>query len=141
MRSIFVLLFLIGISSFSVCQDQKAWTLYKSIQGVNISYQETNCSTASAPAQIAYIIKVENTTGQSLSVSWDLAIWYNYERLSHDISDGENHYTLDLNPNQTLIGDCATPFGALYIFKDFITYVSPTKLTKFEFENLQVAIK
>jgi hypothetical protein len=141
MRSIFVLLFLLGINSISIGQDQKDWTLYKSIQGVNISYQETNCTTDSAPAQIAYIIKVENTTGQSLSVSWDLAVWYNYERLSHDISDGENHYTLDLNPNQTLIGDCTAPFGALYIFKDFITYVSPTKLTKFEFENLQVAIK
>ena len=141
MRSIFVLLFSLGISSSSIGQEQKDWTLYKSIQGVNISYQETNCTTDSAPAQIAYIIKVENTTSQSLSVSWDLAVWYNYERLSHDISDGENHYTLDLNPNQTLIGDCTTPFGALYIFKDFITYVSPTKLTKFEFENLQVAIK
>jgi hypothetical protein len=141
MRSIYLLLSLLAISSFSISQDQKDWTLYKSIQGVNISYLETSCSTENAPAQIAYIIKIENTTEQSLSVSWDLAVWYNYERLSHDISDGENHYTLGLNPNQTLLGDCATPFGALYIFKDFITYVSPTKLTKFEFENLQVTIK
>lgn len=141
MRSIIVIFLLLGISSFSFSQDQKEWTLYKSIQGVNISFQETNCSSNEAPSQVAYIIKIENTTDLTLSVSWDLVVWYNYEKLSHDVSDGENHYTVDLSPNQTVTGECSTPFGALYIFKDFITYVSPTKLTKFEFENLQVAIK
>ncbi|MBK9591517.1 MAG: hypothetical protein IPO32_08410 [Crocinitomicaceae bacterium] len=141
MRSIIVLLYLFGINSFSIGQAQKEWTLYKSIQGVNVSFQEMSCSTNDAPAQVAYIIKFENTTNQSLTISWDLAVWYNNEKLSHDVSEGENHYVIDLLPNQTVLGDCSTPFGALYIFKDFITYVSPTKLTKFEFENLQVAIK
>lgn len=141
MRSIFLLLSILLTTLPAVAQDQREWTLYKEIEGVSIYFQETNCTTNDAPAQVAYIVKVVNTTGRSLSVSWDLAVWYNYVRQSEHISDGENHYTVDLAPNQTLVGDCNTPYGALYIFKDFITYVSPTKLTKFEFENIQVAQK
>ena len=46
--------------------------------------------------------------------------------------------SVKLSGNQTIEGNCETPYGPLYIFKDFITYVSPTKLTRFELENLTV---
>lgn len=139
MRSILTLLFIITTTTSVFSQEQKEWTLYSSVNGVDIYFQETNCTTDAAPAQVAYIIKLVNTSQSNVRISWNLAVWYNNEKLTANVSEGENHYELDLTANQTLIGDCNTPFGALYIFKDFITYVSPTKLTRFELENITVA--
>ena len=118
--------------------DNQSWKLYTSIEGIEIYTMETDCRTDDIPAQKAIILKLVNTTGQNLRIEWDLSVWYNYEKLIHDVKDGENHYSIDLNPNQSTQGSCETPYGALYIFKDFITYVSPTKLTNFALENLRI---
>lgn len=141
MRSLFFFLFFFFINHSLIAQNEAEWTLYKSVDGVEIYYHQVDCAALNIPSQVAYILKVVNTTSNSVQVSWDLAVWYNYERLTQNIKEGENHYILDLNPNESLVGDCEVPYGALYVFKDFITYVSPTKLTRFELENLQVAKK
>ncbi|MBI3133201.1 MAG: hypothetical protein HYZ14_00855 [Bacteroidetes bacterium] len=120
-------------------QQTNTWNLYSSVEGVEIYYQEVSCTTDQAPAQVAYILKVVNTTGSACRVSWDMEIWYNNEKLAHDVADGENHMTVDLEAKGQVAGTCDAPYGALYIFKDFITYVSPTKLTRFELENIRIA--
>lgn len=119
-------------------QSEENWTLYTSSNGVDVHYLEVDCTTDQAPAQTAYLIRITNRNSQDVTVEWDLAVWYNYEKLTHDVADGENHQTISLSENQIVMGDCNTPYGALYIFKDFITYVSPTKLTRFELENFTV---
>lgn len=139
MRTIILFLFAFSTSLSGQTQEQREWILYKSIEGIEIYFQETDCRTNDAPAQVAYIIKVVNTTGQNLNISWNLIVWYNNERLEKNVADDENHYKVRVDANQTVIGDCTVPYGALYIFKDFITYDSKTKLTRFELENIQIA--
>jgi len=120
-------------------QDEtQTWKLYKSIDGVEIYTMESDCRTDNAPAQKGIIIKVVNTTGDKLKVEWDLSVWYNNEKQVRNVKDGENHYSVQLDPNQITQGSCEVPYGALYIFKDFITYVSPTKLTDFSLDNIRI---
>lgn len=136
MRISILALFILLVNS-SISQNSE-WTIYKSLNGVDVLYKQVDCVTDQAPSQIAYIVKLENKTNNEVVVSWDLSVWYNNEKLSHDVADGENHYSVKVSANQSIEGNCDTPYGPLYIFKDFITYVSPTKLTRFELENLTV---
>jgi len=136
MRISILALFILLVNS-SISQNSE-WTIYKSLNGVDVLYKQVDCVTDQAPSQIAYIVKLENKTNNEVVVSWDLSVWYNNEKLSHDVADGENHYSVKVSANQSIEGNCDTPYGPLYIFKDFITYVSPTKLTRFELENLAV---
>lgn len=134
---LYILALFIVLANSAISQNSE-WTTYKSINGINVLYKQVDCVTDQAPSQIAYLIKLENKTSNEVVVSWDLSVWYNNEKLTHDVADGENHYSVKLSGNQTIEGNCETPYGPLYIFKDFITYVSPTKLTRFELENLTV---
>ncbi len=125
------------LTGFAQLND-KNWILYQSIDGIEIYTQEIDCQSENVPAQKAIIVKVVNTTQSAVKVEWDLTVWYNNEKLVQNVKQGENHYTVDLSSNQTKQGNCDEPNGALYIFKDFITYVSPTKLTRFELENIRI---
>lgn len=131
--SVFIFL---GISAVS--QDNQDWILYQSIGGVNVYYQEVNCNAKDIPSQVAYILKVENTNQGAVRVTWETVVWYNYEKQVTGVSEGENVFAFNLQGNASEVGSCEVPFGGLYIFKDFITYVSPTKLTKFELTNIKV---
>lgn len=124
-----------SISTFSQEAD---WKIYISQNGVNIYTKEIDCFAKNIPDQIAIIIKVENTTGDRIQLEWDRAIWYNDILATDNTTDGENHMILEVNGNSFVEGSCDTPRGPLYIYKDFITYQTDTKLTKFELHNLQV---
>ena len=122
-------------------QETNDWSVYAKINGVEVSYMQVDCSAKDIPSQVAYIIKITNSSNTAVTVSWDLVVWYNNEKQEHNVKEGENHHEISLSAGESIQGDCEQPFGALYVFKDFITYVSPTKLTRFELENLKVEIR
>ena len=126
------------ITTVSLSQNENNWELYNQTQGVQIYSQEVNCFAKNIPDQIAVLLKVVNTTGHRIRIEWDIAIWYNDIEVVNNISDGENHYSIELDANGLIIGDCEIPYGALYIYKDFITYKTDTKLSKFELQNITV---
>lgn len=126
---------LLGSSVFS--QDTE-WKLYSSVDGVEIYTMESDCYAKNIPDQKAIIIKVVNTTGQNVAVEWDKVIWYNDELVTKNVSDGENHMKVEVAKNSSEEGNCEVPYGALYIYKDFITYKTDTKLSKFELQNIKV---
>lgn len=140
MRLILTLAFSFLGLSFLFAQ-QETWTLYQTVDGVSIYYKQSDCRTDGAPEHTAYIIKVVNTTNSPCQVSWDLSVWYNDEKVERNVKDGENHMVIDLPAKGEVQGDCQNPSGSLYVFKDFITYQSPTKLTRFELENITVVKK
>ena len=114
------------------------WTLYSSVDGVEIYTTESDCYAKNIPDQKAIIIKLVNTTGQDLKVEWDRAIWYNDKLVTQNVADGENHMTVKVDANSVKEGSCEIPRGALYLYKDFITYDTDTKLTRFELQNIKV---
>lgn len=138
MKSILGLIFAFTLTNAAFAQSTD-WTLYASVDGIEIYSIETDCFAKNIPDQKAVIIKVVNTTGENLKVEWDTEIWYNGDHLEHNTSDGENHYSVELEKNGTQEGSCDTPHGALYIYKDFITYEAKSKLTKFELQNIKVS--
>jgi hypothetical protein len=127
--------FLFTISSFG--QDAN-WKLYSSIDGIEIYTTDSDCYAANIPDQKAIIIKVVNTTNDDLTVEWDKYIWYNDKLVTDNVSDNENHFTIDVKKNSSQEGSCDIPRGPFYIYKDFITYKTDTKLSKFELQNITV---
>lgn len=124
--------YLVGFS------QNEGWKLYTSQNGVNIYTKELDCYAKNIPDQKAIIIKVENTNDESLQLEWDRAIWYNEKLITDNISNGEEHMKVRVDGNSTIEGSCDKPNGPLYLYKDFITYQTDTKLTKFELQNIQV---
>lgn len=114
------------------------WTSLHSIDGVEIFQKELECRVQNIPNQIAHLLKVINNSNSTVRVEWDLAIWYNDELVSHNLSDGENHYSVELAPGESVEGTCEVPSGPLYIYKDFIDLKTSTKLTRFELQNLKI---
>jgi len=138
MNRIFLVLLSFSITAVSFSQSED-WALYKSVEGVEIYTQEVECLENKLPDQTAFILKVVNTTNKNLQIEWDLAIWYNGKLVTGTEPIEENHHLVTIEKNQTVIGDCATPRGPLYIIKGFKAASSKTKLTKFEFQNIQVS--
>jgi len=137
MRQLFFFLLSISVSTYSWSQNSE-WTLYQNVDGVNIYTKNVDCNAKNIPDQKAVLIKVENTLNQECTIEWDEVIWYNGVQHTLNLSDGENHSVVELGKKEAQTGDCETPRGALYIFSDFITYDSDTKLTKFELQNIKV---
>ncbi|MBD3637482.1 MAG: hypothetical protein HUJ25_09030 [Crocinitomicaceae bacterium] len=132
---VFLCAFLLSLSTLG---QETEWQLYASVDGVDIYTKETDCNARNIPAQKAIIIKIVNTTDENLIVEWDRAIWYNGELVTENISDDENHIIVEIDKNSTQEGTCEVPRGALYLYKDFITYDTDTKLTNFELQNLTI---
>lgn len=137
MKSVFALICLSLITSMSFGQEGE-WTLYSTVDGVEVYTMEADCFATNIPNQKAVIVKVVNTTAQDITVEWDKAIWYNDEPVNANSTDDEMHYTVNVKQNSTQEGSCDTPRGPFYIYKDFITYQTETKLTKFELQNITV---
>lgn len=120
--------------------NAQQWTEYAEVDGVKIFESEIECRENNIPPQLAVIFKVVNTTNKQITIEWDLQIWYNDVAHEND-SDAENHMSITLEPNQSIEGDCLTPSGALYIYKDFLVYKAKQKLTQFELQNITVSLQ
>ena len=126
------------ITTHTIYSQETGWTLYKKIEGINIYTSEVDCYAKNIPNQKAIIIKVENTTDKPIQIEWDRAIWYNDNLVTENIGDGENHMIINVPENSSMEGSCDKPRGPLYLYRDFITYQTDTKLTYFELQNIQV---
>ena len=108
--------------------------------GVNIYQKEADCIFNNAPDQKIYILKVENTNSTDVTVEWDLKVWYNDKCNNCDQDYNEHHHVIQVAANSSVEGKCELPKNSLEIFKDFLSYKAPTKLTKYELKNLQVTV-
>jgi len=129
--------FTLFLTASSFGQDSD-WKLYSVVDGIEIYTIESDCYATNIPDQKAVIIKVVNTTNNDLTVEWDKAIWYNDQLATENTADEENHYLVKVKKNSSKEGSCEIPRGPFYIYKDFITYKTETKLTKFELQNIKV---
>ena len=137
MKRVFVLCFSI-LMSVSLWAQEGNWELYTSVEGVEIYTQEVECLDNKLPDQVAYLVKVVNTTNKNLNIEWDIAIWYNGKN-GTGTPNPENHHLVSVEKNSSMEGDCSLPRGALYIIKEFKAASSTTRLTKFEFQNIQIS--
>jgi hypothetical protein len=125
--------------SASIWGQTEEWELNQTLNGVEIYTQEVACSDNNLPDQIAYLVKLVNTTNKNVKIEWDLAIWYNGKSVTGSQPSPENHHEVVVEKNTSKEGDCVLPRGALYIIKEFKAASSTTRLTKFEFQNIEVS--
>ena len=138
MKRFLGLIFALIITGTAFSQESE-WELYSAVDGIEIYTKHVDCYAKNIPDQKAVIIKVVNTTNNKVKVEWDQVIWYNDQKVTKHVSQGENHFIVEIEKNATQEGSCEVPYGPFYIYEDFITYKAPSKLTKFELQNIKVS--
>jgi len=127
---------MISISFTSFTQND--WTLYKSVNGVNIFSKNTDCYPKNGMAQTAVLFRFENTTSNNIYIDWDVRIWYNGEESTKNVSNTERHYRLNLSPKQRIESDTQLSNNKLFLYQKFLNFEKSATLTRFELENITV---
>ena len=142
MKKLFI--FLLGIvllgsatilnSSFT---NTTNWTLYTQSQGVQIYYKVADCDDASNGLyQKFLILKLVNTTGFDLDISWKKDLWYDDVCTTCNDQSKEHKTKIILKANSTIEGNCNNK--KLSIFSEFKNHSNVSKLTKFELNKLVI---
>ncbi len=137
---------LFGNSLFSQNNSEEfsSWKLYKEISGLQIFSKEIGCHDNQNGIHEQYIVfQFVNSTSETISVSWQKELWYNEKCTTCDKpSNTENTFQLVLAPGETYEGNCdKSSSPGLKIFSHFLNTVKGSKLTKFEFKNMEVTFK
>lgn len=136
MKKLIFPLLLCFFSIVSIAQSN--WSLYKSVDGVNIYTKESDCYPQNIPSQKVILIKIENTLNLNISISWKLRVWYDNKESELDPNDTERIITFNLSANQSIEGDCSLSQHNLYLYKQFLEFKNAGVLTKFMFENITI---
>ena len=139
MNKVLSLILLVFISTISFAQ--KEWTIYKSINGVNIYTKDANCffKDGSNMNQNVILFKLENTNNKEITIEWDLRVWYNDKEAINNVASGENHIKFTIRANSILQGDCSLKVRNLYLYKKYLDFEKSQEMTKFVLENLRTS--
>jgi len=134
-----LLLFTLLVSAFIESKAQ-GWTNYYSSREVDINYQSEDChDIANGVHKKIVLLQFVNLTNKKLSVSFNKQMWYNGKCTGCD-NPPEQHFTVILNPQQTLTGSCADKRNkSLYVVDRMLNRTNTTALTKFELSNIQIS--
>ncbi|MFO8086626.1 MAG: hypothetical protein R6T91_02305 [Bacteroidales bacterium] len=134
-----VMLFALLVPVLSFGQETE-WTLHQEKNGVMIYQMDKDWVDPSEGInQEMTLLKVVNTTEQTLTIEWYDVRWYNDQCVNcQHYEDPEYKHSLTLSPGESLEGKCSfeSPNG-LSLFKKFNERESKT-LTKFELRELSV---
>ena len=125
-------------------EDFTSWKLYKEISGLQIFSKEIGCHDVQNGIHEQYVVfQFINTTSETMSVIWQKELWYDDKCISCDKpSNSENTFRIELAPGESKEGNCDnTSSSGLKIFNHFINTSKGSKLTKFEFKNMEVSFK
>lgn len=141
---VILLTFLIALTSItsafkiSLNSATEKWTLYKSIDGVNIYSKATTCF-AYGVNNTYLLFKYENTTNERKELSWRLDIWFGENCRSCNLpSPNEYEFSLYLNPKETKEGNCKYLDDKRFMIYKASENAKLQPLAKFEFSNLTV---
>ena len=117
---------------------QGAWQNHFRSEKIEINYRSEEChDPANGIHKKLVMLQFVNLTGNALSVSFDKKMWYGTRCIGCDNS-AEQHFTLTLNPGETITGTCADKRNkALYIV-DKVPGAQSAPLTRFELANVTV---
>lgn len=129
---------LLAILSFIVFQTNvSGWQTYKTLPQVDIMYKMEQCHDEVNGMHREYaILKFVNKTNNKLKLTWNLE---RYEGTScSTCGKDEYNYSLELNPNETIEGNCVTQDRLTTVFVKHLDLPNHTTFTKFELGNLTV---
>ncbi len=122
------------------------WTEYMTIDGVTIEYVFQECNSELVSNQTLVLFRYSNNTDQEVTLTWKLKTFRNNQCSNCDrLHKDEYTRTITLAPGEIFTGDCTSKADKRsYEFSHFINKVpgmSDTKLTSFEFVDIQVITK
>lgn len=129
-----LLLCLLSATGFS----QSNWSLYKSIDGVNIFTKEADCFPSDNMNQSVTLIKIVNTNQYNITVEWDLELWYDGVENQSNGSE-ELHQKIEVKSNGIISGNCELSNKQLYIYKKFLDFENAKTTTKYILANLMIS--
>ena len=117
------------------------WVPLTTQDGIQISYKFSDCHFPKFNWQQRWVLlKMENTTGSTKTVDWDLNLWFNGTCKTCVDPNGEYHRTIVIDGNQTSEGMCdLNGDSRLNVFVKFNDKANVEELTKFELGNLTVS--
>jgi hypothetical protein len=115
------------------------WVTYAESQDVKVEIKRTDCRVNSGLDKQYFLVKITNKTQSSVSVNWEMELFYNGSCKTCGID--EYLWQIDLGPNGIAEGDCQVgSLNKLRLFSKFIdaNYSSNDELTGFQFKNLTI---
>lgn len=149
MRNLFVLTGLLFLNLCSFSQEKseakldhsiREWKVLKSEPNVTIEYQFSDCEATIGYDKEIIQLRISNTSTEKIQLDWHMYLFYNGVCKTCDYPQ-EYKYTLTLEPNQSLSGDCVMGSDhRLTIFSKFNdpNYTGGSFLTDFDFHNLTI---
>ena len=125
-------------------EELTTWKFYKEVSGLQIFSQEIGCHDTHNGIHEQYIaFQFVNSTIETIEVSWQQELWYNDICITcNKPATSENSYHLIINPGESIEGNCEMNSNpGLKIFTHFIGTSKGSKLTKYEFKNMDVLFK
>ena len=129
------------LSLFTVAAWGQNSTAFINQDGVEITYVKSHCDLKMGYDQEWVLFTFKNTNSYPVTLIWDLHMWIDNDCKTCNDPNGEYHRTLELAPNETIVGECGVnEDNRLYLFSKFedpnttMTY----ELTDFEFANFSV---
>ena len=123
---------IISISIFA----QKDWTLYKSVDGINIYYKYTECHDIHNGIHKELVVfKFENKTENTYELSWTFDLIYSKQE-SDKTQHSEQARKLILKRESSLSFSCDNPEYSIFV--RHLNYPDLAKLEKFELANMKL---
>ena len=116
------------------------WTLYKSVDGIEIRYKATDCTFATTNwEQRWFLLQITNTNADSRTIEWDTHIYVGNQCKTCGNS-GEYHKTFVVDGGETVEGECSLSGDRnLTIFIQFNDKPNNEVYDRFELENIMVS--
>lgn len=135
--TLFFTMLIITAIVFSSFSKTDKWNLYKQEKGVQIFYKQVDCDdVANGLFQKYVIFKLVNTTDIDIKISWKYQLWYNDKCSTCDSEDENKLVNLEVKAHSEIEGDCINK--QLSVFSEFKNHPDVDKLTRFEFNNLNI---
>ena len=150
MKTLFVLTSIVLCSFLSFSQEKsiknkldnsiRNWTELKSFDQVSIDFKFEDCDASMGYDKEVIHLKITNKTSEKITMTWHMWLYFNGVCKTCDYPQ-EYTYTLNLEPNQTLEGDCSlNSDNRLSIFSKFndSRYTGGSYLTDFDMHNMKI---
>lgn len=115
------------------------WQTYKTTPEVDVLYRTEQChDEANGIHRENILLKFVNKTDKKVTVSWQLESYYN--NACATCGKDEYKFTLTLEPNAAVEGNCSSVGHDLRIFVKHLDLPNHKNFTKFELGNLNTSV-
>ena len=137
MRQLIFFTLVFSLFSFVTIED---WKTIHVGDGIAIRSKTADCLLDNAFKQRWFLLEFKNTSGSKIKVTWDLELLdENGKCVTCNHGNGEYQYSITLEPNQTLAGECSTKCSPeLRVVSKILDVKTSMSYPEFNLKNIRV---